>query len=132
MGSVSPLALRLFPFLAWRDRVTRATLRADLAAGLIGALVVLPQGVAYATLAGLPPQFGLYCAMLPATAGVAIEVPHITLYAFTGLLSVDVMPKSPLLWQPPATTIGLMRPSSVGPHELKLVIVLLFVLDAPT
>jgi len=63
---VPPLALKVFPFLAWRDRVTRATLRADVLAGLIGALVVLPQGVAYATLAGLPPQFGLSCAILPA------------------------------------------------------------------
>jgi SulP family sulfate permease len=63
---VPPLALQVFPFLAWRDRVTRATLRADVLAGLIGALVVLPQGVAYATLAGLPPQFGLSCAILPA------------------------------------------------------------------
>jgi SulP family sulfate permease len=58
--------LKLFPFLAWRDRVDRTTLRADFVAGLIGALVVLPQGVAFATLAGLPPQYGLYCAMLPA------------------------------------------------------------------
>jgi SulP family sulfate permease len=65
---VAPLALKLLPFLSWRDRITRETLRADLIAGLIGALVVLPQGVAYATLAGLPPQFGLYCAMLPAIA----------------------------------------------------------------
>jgi len=65
---MSPLVQKIFPFLAWRDMVTRETLRADLLAGLIGALVVLPQGVAYATLAGLPPQFGLYCAMLPATA----------------------------------------------------------------
>jgi len=66
--AVSPpaLALKLFPFLAWRHRVTRATMRADLMAGLISALVVLPQGVAYATLAGMPPQYGLYCAMLPA------------------------------------------------------------------
>jgi hypothetical protein len=32
-----PLALRLFPFLAWRHRVTAATLRADLLAGLLGA-----------------------------------------------------------------------------------------------
>ncbi len=61
-----PLAQKLLPFLAWRDRITRVTLRADLQAGLIGALVVLPQGVAYATLAGMPPQYGLYCAMLPA------------------------------------------------------------------
>jgi len=66
--AVAPLALKLLPFLSWRARVTRETLRADLLAGLIGALVVLPQGVAYATLAGLPPEFGLYCAMLPAIA----------------------------------------------------------------
>src|SRR6476646_5400454 len=64
-----PLTLRLFPFLAWRHRVTAATLRADLLAGLLGALIVLPQGVAYATLAGLPPQYGLYGAMLPAVVG---------------------------------------------------------------
>jgi SulP family sulfate permease len=64
-----PLALRLFPFLAWRHRVTAATLRADLLGGLLGALIVLPQGVAYATLAGLPPQYGLYGAMLPAVVG---------------------------------------------------------------
>jgi SulP family sulfate permease len=62
---VSPLLPRLFPFLAWRDRVTPANLRADLVAGAIGALVVLPQGVAYATLAGMPAAYGLYAAMLP-------------------------------------------------------------------
>lgn len=61
-----PLAYKLFPFLAWRERVTPATLRADAIAGLIGGLVVLPQGVAYATLAGLPPEYGLYTAMVPA------------------------------------------------------------------
>jgi SulP family sulfate permease len=63
---VPSLLPKLFPFLAWRDRVTRATLRSDMVAGLVGAMVVLPQGVAYATLAGLPPEFGLYCAMIPA------------------------------------------------------------------
>ena len=42
------------------------TLRADLMAGLIGAVVVLPQGVAFATLAGMPPQYRLYAAMMPA------------------------------------------------------------------
>lgn len=57
---------RLFPFLIWWPDVSRATLRADGIAGLIGAMVVLPQGVAFATLAGLPPQYGLYCAMVPA------------------------------------------------------------------
>ncbi|MGO4302506.1 SulP family inorganic anion transporter [Cupriavidus sp. RAF12] len=53
---------RLFP---WRSRVTPATLRTDLIAGLLGAVLVLPQGVAFATLAGLPPQYGIYTAVIP-------------------------------------------------------------------
>jgi SulP family sulfate permease len=61
----SPGLQRLFPFLAWWPRVNRQTLQADAVAGLIGAIVVLPQGVAFATLAGLPPAYGLYCAMVP-------------------------------------------------------------------
>jgi SulP family sulfate permease len=61
-----PLLARLFPFLRWWPKVTRDTLRADLLAGLVGAVVVLPQGVAFAAIAGLPPQYGLYAAMVPA------------------------------------------------------------------
>jgi SulP family sulfate permease len=49
----------------WVRIVTLQTLRADLQAGLLGALLVLPQGIAFATLAGLPPQYGLYSAVLP-------------------------------------------------------------------
>jgi len=56
---------RLLPFLKWWPRVDPATLRSDALAGLVGAVVVLPQGVAFATLAGLPPEYGLYCAMVP-------------------------------------------------------------------
>jgi SulP family sulfate permease len=66
---MSPIALKLFPFLAWRHRVNRTTLRADALAGLVGAVMVLPQGVAYATLAGMPPEYGLYGSMLPAIVG---------------------------------------------------------------
>jgi SulP family sulfate permease len=55
--------------IAWLTRgwpdLTAGTLRADLVAGLIGAIVVLPQGIAYATLLGMPPEYGLYCAMIP-------------------------------------------------------------------
>ena len=57
---------RLLPFLAWRSRVNRASLRTDLGAGLTGALIVVPQGVAFATIAGMPPEYGLYAAMVPA------------------------------------------------------------------
>ena len=55
---------QLFPFLNWWPLVTRASLRADFMAGLTGAIIVLPQGVAFATIAGLPPQYGLYTAMV--------------------------------------------------------------------
>jgi SulP family sulfate permease len=59
-------SLRWLPFLAWWPRVNGRTLRADALAGLLGALVLVPQGVAFATIAGLPPEMGLYAAMLPA------------------------------------------------------------------
>jgi len=57
---------KLVPFLRWKRRISRETLRHDLLAGLTGAIVVLPQGVAFATIAGLPPQYGLYAGMIPA------------------------------------------------------------------
>src|SRR5512143_623249 len=53
-------------FLVWWPRVNRDTARADLMAGLTGALVALPQGVAFATIAGMPPEYGLYAGMIPA------------------------------------------------------------------
>ena len=58
-------AERILPFLRWWPMVNRSTLKADLLAGLTGCILGLPQGVAFAILAGLPPQYGLYAAMLP-------------------------------------------------------------------
>ena len=52
-------------FAPWVREVTRRTLRADALAGLVGALIVLPQGIAFATLAGLPPAWGIYTSILP-------------------------------------------------------------------
>ncbi|MBF0184307.1 MAG: SulP family inorganic anion transporter [Magnetococcales bacterium] len=54
------------PPLQWWHRVTPSTLRDDLIAGLTGAIVVLPQGVAFAAIAGMPPVYGLYAGMIPA------------------------------------------------------------------
>ena len=52
-------------FGAWVAQVNAHTLRADLIAGVLGALLVLPQGFAFAALAGLPPEYGLYTAIVP-------------------------------------------------------------------
>jgi len=62
LGDAAP---RFFPFLTWLPLVNRRSLKADLWAGLTGAVIVLPQGVAFAAIAGLPPQYGLYAAMVP-------------------------------------------------------------------
>jgi SulP family sulfate permease len=57
---------RLQQWLPWlADLRQPGVVRTDLMAGLTGAIVVLPQGLAFATLAGMPPQYGLYTAMLP-------------------------------------------------------------------
>lgn len=55
---------RLFPFLAWFP-MSRASLRADLLAGLTVSLVLIPQSMAYAQLAGLPVVYGLYAGFIP-------------------------------------------------------------------
>ncbi len=57
--------LRLLPFLNWKGRVTKDTIRADLLSGLTVAIVVIPQAVAFASIAGMPPQYGLYAGMIP-------------------------------------------------------------------
>jgi sulfate permease, SulP family len=57
--------LRMLPFLSWKHRVTSDTIRADLISGLTVAIVVVPQAVAFASIAGMPPQYGLYAGMIP-------------------------------------------------------------------
>ena len=52
-------------FGGWVRQVSPVTLRPDVMAGLLGAVLVLPQGIAFATLAGLPPEYGLYTAAIP-------------------------------------------------------------------
>ena len=57
---------RLFPFRCWIGELKKPEiLRADLIAGITVALVLVPQSMAYAQLAGLPPYYGLYAAFLP-------------------------------------------------------------------
>lgn len=64
-----PSLARLIPALRWWPRVGRRTLQADLVAGVTGAVITIPQAVAYALIAGLPPEYGLYAAFVPTIVG---------------------------------------------------------------
>ena len=88
------------PILRWLPELRRpGAIRADVLAGLTGAVVVLPQGVAFATLAGMPPQYGLYSAMVPC-------------------LIAAIFGSSRLMVTGPANAISLMTMSLVVPFAL--------------
>ena len=57
--------LKFFPVIGWLKTYTRQDFNSDLFAGIITAILLVPQGVAYSILAGLPPQLGLYASILP-------------------------------------------------------------------
>ncbi|WP_018183906.1 SulP family inorganic anion transporter [Kaistia granuli] len=59
---------RYLPILGWGRRYNRVTLTSDLIAAVIVTVMLVPQSLAYAMLAGLPPQVGLYASMLPLVA----------------------------------------------------------------
>ncbi|MDY0041379.1 MAG: SulP family inorganic anion transporter, partial [Desulforhabdus sp.] len=56
---------KIFPFLNWVRDINLTTLRADVVAGLTVALILIPQSMAYAQLAGMPAYYGLYASLLP-------------------------------------------------------------------
>lgn len=56
---------RVLPLLGWLPGYHRGVLRADLTAGLTVAVMLVPQSMAYAALAGMPPATGLYAAIVP-------------------------------------------------------------------
>ncbi|NNK31006.1 MAG: sodium-independent anion transporter, partial [Flavobacteriaceae bacterium] len=56
---------RYFPVLDWLSRYTKADFPRDLGAGLSVGILLVPQGMAYAMIAGLPPVYGLYASLFP-------------------------------------------------------------------
>ena len=52
--------MKLLPFMHWLPDVNRGALRLDFMAVLTGAVIVLPQGVVFASIAGMPSEYGLY------------------------------------------------------------------------
>ncbi|GMG85429.1 SulP family inorganic anion transporter [Paralimibaculum aggregatum] len=104
----------------WFSRVTPVTLRRDLLAGLTGATIVLPQGVAFAAIAGLPPEYGFYTALItPVVAGLlgsswhAVSGPTTAISALVfGALSGLYAPGSPEFLSAAVTLallVGLMQ-----------------------
>ena len=89
-------------------------MRADLVAGLVGAVIVLPQGVAFATLAGMPPQYGLYAAMVPAVIAALFGSSWHLISGPTNAISIVVF----------ATMSVLAEPG--GADYIKLVLTLTF------
>ena len=79
---------RFFPFLAWFP-LKRETFRADVVAGITVALVAIPQSLAYAQLAGVPPYYGLYAAFIPTIVGA--------LFGSSGVLSTGPVAMTSLL-----------------------------------
>lgn len=86
---------RYFPILDWGRRYTVATLGDDLTAAVIVTLMLIPQSLAYALLAGLPPEVGLYASMAP-----------ILLYAVFG--------NSSALAVGPVAVVSLLTASAIG------------------
>ncbi len=56
---------RFFPFLQWLPNYNKSWLTKDLMAGLTVGIILIPQGMAYAMIAGLPPVYGLYASLVP-------------------------------------------------------------------
>tara|TARA_B100001057_G_scaffold494339_1_gene590676 strand:+ start:3818 stop:5551 length:1734 start_codon:yes stop_codon:yes gene_type:complete len=56
---------KFFPILKWGPNLTKDAIKSDFVAGITVGIMLIPQGMAYAMLAGLPPVFGLYAALVP-------------------------------------------------------------------
>ena len=83
--------------LQWAPQYDRATLGADLLAALIVTIMLIPQSLAYAMLAGLPPEAGLYASVAP-----------LLLYALFGT--------SRVLAVGPVAVVSLMTAATIGQH----------------
>ncbi|UJW80711.1 SulP family inorganic anion transporter [Hydrogenophaga sp. SL48] len=105
---------RLVPFLNW-PRPDAALLRGEALAGLTVGLMVIPQGVAYAALAGMPLVTGIYASMLPALVAVL----------FSASVRLSVGPTALTCLLVSASLTGLAEPGSARWIELAVWLALL-------
>ncbi|KAJ1462601.1 sulfate transporter family-domain-containing protein, partial [Pelagophyceae sp. CCMP2097] len=71
-GWVKGKATTAFPIIGWLPAATKASLKADVIAGLTVGVMVVPQSMAYASIAGLELVYGLYASTIPAIAYASI------------------------------------------------------------
>ena len=83
------------PILEWGKQYNRGQLASDLLAAVIVTIMLIPQSLAYALLAGLPPEVGLYASMLP-------------------LIAYGLLGSSRSLSVGPVAVVSLMTASAVG------------------
>jgi SulP family sulfate permease len=113
-----PLINKL-PIGRWLPELRKpGTVRADALAGLTGAIVVLPQGVAFATLAGMPPEYGLYGAMVPCVMAALFGSSRLMVTGPATAISL--------------TTLALIAPLATpgSPQFISLVLTLTFLVGA--
>jgi sulfate permease, SulP family len=114
-----PRLTRFLPILRWLPELREpGAVRADALAGLTGAIVVLPQGVAFATVAGMPPEYGLYGAMVPCVVAALFGSSRLMVTGPATALSL--------------TTLALIAPLATpgSPNYIALVLTLTFLVGA--
>ncbi|AHD03571.1 SulP family inorganic anion transporter [Leisingera methylohalidivorans] len=121
MSAATEILGRLVPVRPWMTAVDGQSLRADAMAGLTGATIVLPQGIAFAVIAGLPPEYGLFTAMIvPLVAAIwgssMIMVSGPTT-AISAVLFATLAPLAPV-GTPEYVTLALVLTLLVGAMQL--------------
>ncbi len=104
-----------FPAYSWLTQMNRKSVSADAYAGFINAAIVLPQGVAFATIAGLPPEYGLYTAMITAVIAALFGSSMIMISGPTTAISAVLF----------ATLNGIAEPGTAKYIELALIMTVL-------
>lgn len=64
-GQLAKLDLTLLPFMSWMQQLNIGLIKSDIIAGIVAGVLIVPQAVALATIAGMPPEYGLYTAIVP-------------------------------------------------------------------
>ena len=104
------------PILYWLPRYQKAWLRWDVVAGLTAAAVVIPQAMAYATIAGLPVEAGLYVALVPmllyallgASRPLSVSTTSTIAILTATALAAVAQSSNPVDYMIPAATLALM------------------------